>query len=143
MAHHSRIVVAFIAALGWGCPVAAQVPEPGLPRVIYGTADPQVIYGPASPAPQPAPERSPGPSPAPPAPDRTSLTYGWEPAGPPVWYRSPARPPPGWPGWGPRPEERGHAGFRLPAAPASPPRIALPPGTPTRFAPPDPGFGRR
>lgn len=105
---------------------AAQSPEPALPRVIYGETTPQVIYGPASPAPEPprrAEPANPPPIAAPQPPTGTSLTYGWVPAGPPVWHRPPLRD---------RPPPPNGIGFRPPPAVDNrverPPPFVRPPG---------------
>lgn len=105
MARRDRPAAALLALLTLGAPAAAQAPEPALPRVIYGEAEPRVIYGPASMPPERAvpPVVTPQAPPRPQPPPETSLTYGWVPVGPPVWYRpsGPHRPmPPGATAWG-------------------------------------------
>ncbi|WP_230165497.1 hypothetical protein [Roseomonas sp. CECT 9278] len=93
-------------------PAAAQAPEPGLPRVLYGTPAPQVLYGnPSVVEPLPEPRRA--PPPAAPAP-QSSLTFQSGPAYiPPQAYWGDQ---PGWdrPRRPPRP------------APANPPRYVSP-----------------
>jgi hypothetical protein len=85
-------------------PAAAQAPEPGLPRVFYGTPAPQVLYGNPS-QPEPAPEPRRAPAVTPPQPPQSSLSFESGPAYippqaywgvAPGWDRPPrpARPPP-------------------------------------------------
>lgn len=76
-----------------------------LPRVIYGTPEPSVVYGPGSRPPEPAPPRPTEPAPArPPAPPQGSLTYQSGPA---------YLPPPGY--WAVPPWDRPHRPMRPPA----------------------------
>lgn len=136
---------------GFAMPAAAQAPEPGLPRVIYGNPapGPQVLYGPASPAPR---QRPPEPAPAAPAPmpaPQGSLTYQSGPAylppaywlppgawGPPVrWPHRPVEPPPTpAPYVSPRggafepPLPQGRYVGRPPSAPMTQPHYGRPPG---------------
>jgi len=113
----------FVAMLaGLAAPAAAQAPEPGLPRVLYGTPAPQVLYGnPSAPEPPPAPRRAPPPAAAPPQAPQTSLTYQSGPAYvPPQAYWG--VPPGSWgrpPGWDGRPRP-----VRPP--PTNPPRYVSP-----------------
>lgn len=148
MAHRHRPAAALIALLALGSPVAAQSPEPALPRVIYGQTEPQVLYGPSSPAPAPPPPRLAIPqaatAPPPPQPSGTSLSYGWVPAGPPVWYGPPGwNQPPGWqgppqPGWGTRAPPPIDNRYERPLPPGR--YVGTPPGAP---ADPRRGFDRR
>ena len=99
MAHRHSPAAALFALLAFGSPASAQSPEPALPRVIYGQTEPQVLYGPSSPPPEAplprviAPQTAPA---SPPEPSGTSMSYGWVPAGPPVWYGPPVNHRPGW-----------------------------------------------
>ncbi|MEO3471710.1 hypothetical protein AAFN86_07580 [Roseomonas sp. CAU 1739] len=145
MAHGRSAPICFVL-LVLGCPVAAQSPDaPALPRVIYGQTDPRVIYGPASPAPEPEPPRlaMPQAATAPPEqpPPGNSLTYGWEPAGPPIWYRQPGwrQPPPR--DWGaPRPAPTFDNSFERPLPPGR--YVGTPPGAARTPAPvPAPRWG--
>ena len=104
-------------------PAAAQTPEPGLPRVLYGTPSPQVFYGTPS-APEPAPPPRAAPQPAPSPPPQSSLSFESGPA-----YLPPAAWWGGQPGWDrpPRP-------VRPP--PPNPPRYVSPQGG--MFEPPLP-----
>jgi hypothetical protein len=119
--------------VGLAAPVAAQAPEPGLPRVLYGTPPPQVLYGtPVTPDPAPEPRRAtPPPAPVPPQQPQSSLTFQSGPAYvPPYAYWG--RPPGYWgrpPGWEGRPRH-----VRPP--PPNPPRYISPEGG--RFEPPLP-----
>jgi hypothetical protein len=121
MSHRRRAcLTVLLAALA--LPSAAQAPEPGLPRVLYGTPQPQVFYGnPSAPAPAAEPRRAPLPAPAPPAAPQGSLTYQSGPAYiPPHAYWG--MPPRGYglqPGWDGRPR-----GWRPP--PENPPRYVSP-----------------
>jgi hypothetical protein len=105
-------LTALLAALA--VPAAAQAPEPGLPRVFYGTPSPQVLYGAPS-APEPAPRPAPPPmAAAPPQTPQSSLTYQSGPAylPPPAWWG-------GQPGW-----DRPPRWVR--PAPVNPPRYVSP-----------------
>ena len=127
--------------LGLAAPAVAQAPDPGLPRVLYGTPQPQVLYGnPSMPDPDSAPRRAP-PPPAPAAPQQpqSSLSFQSGPAylPPQAYWGSPpgywgAPPPPAWggqPGWDGRQRP-----VRPP--PPNPPRYVSPEGG--RFEPPLP-----
>jgi hypothetical protein len=133
-----------------GAPATAQTPDPGLPRVLYGTPTPDVIYGAPSLAPQ-QPRQAPPPQPAPrPAPaPQNSLSFEsgpayippgyWLPpphhwARPPHWDR-PVRPlPEPSPYVSPRggafepPLPQGRYVGRPPSAPPAQPRYGRPPG---------------
>lgn len=103
-------IVALIFAIA--APAAAQAPEPGLARVLYGTPAPQVLYGsPSQAEPAPGPRGAPPPAAPPP---QSSLTYQSGPA-----YIPPQAEWGGQPGWGrpPRP---------LRPAPTNPPRYVSP-----------------
>ena len=97
--------LSILAALA-AAPAAAQgTPgSPALPRVIYGTPEPSVVYGPGSRPPEPERPRPPEPAPArPPAPPQGSLTYESGPAYlPPLGY------------WAVPPWERPHRPIRPP-----------------------------
>lgn len=128
--------------VGLAAPVASQTPEPGLPRVLYGTPSPQVLYGnPATPAPAPAPEpRRAAPPAVPVAPQlpQSSLTFQSGPAyvppqaywgAPPGYWGGPPGYWGGQPGWDGRPRA-----VRPP--PPNPPRYVSPQGG--MFEPPLP-----
>jgi translation initiation factor IF-2 len=108
--------------VGLAAPAAAQAPDAGMPRVVYGTPSPQVLYGnPSTPAPMPEPRRT-APPPAPVAPQQpqSSLTFQSGPAYvPPQAYWGA---PPYWggqPGWDDRPRP-------VRPAPPNPPRYVSP-----------------
>ena len=129
-------------------PAAAQAPEAGLPRVLYGNQNPEVIYGAPSVAP---PQARPLPPPAPRAPPAPQGSLSFEsgpaylPPGywghqrpgwglPPHWER-PVRPPPApSPYVSPRggafepPLPQGRYVGRPPSAPPAPPHYGRPPG---------------
>jgi hypothetical protein len=114
----------FLAALA--LPAVAQAPEPGLPRVLYGTPQPQVFYGnPPATAPSAEPRRAPPPAPRAAAPPPTapqgSLTYQSGPAyiPPQAWWGVQQRGWGGQPGW-----ERPPRAWREP--PVNPPRYVSP-----------------
>jgi hypothetical protein len=100
--------VALLASLA--APAAAQAPEPGLPRVLYGTPAPQVLYGdPSAPDPAPTPQRAP-----PQQQPQSSLTFQSGPA-----YIPPQAPWGVAPGWDRPPR-------RVRPAPVNPPRYVSP-----------------
>jgi hypothetical protein len=88
---------------GLALPAGAQAPQPGLPRVFYGTPPPQVFYGtPSDPAPEPRPFAPPPLAALPPQRPDTSVTIQSGPAflptpsywnTPPAWAGPPPRPP--------------------------------------------------
>lgn len=93
--------VASAALASVGLPALAQPPEAALPRVIYGTDAPAILYGPPSAPPEaraPARPAAPPPQAAPePPPAQTTIIQGWIPIGPPAWDRPRhwrRRPPP-------------------------------------------------
>jgi hypothetical protein len=122
MSHLRRAcLTVLLAALA--LPAAAQ--DPGLPRVLYGTPQPQVFYGnpsavPAAPEPRRASPRPP-PAAPPPALPQGSLSYQSGPAFiPPQAYW-------GWPerGWGWQPGWDGRPRAHRPP-PENPPRYISP-----------------
>ena len=149
MAHRHSPAAALFALLAFGSPASAQSPEPALPRVIYGQTEPQVLYGPSSPPPEAplprivAPQTAPAP---PPEPSGTSMSYGWVPAGPPVWYGPPVNHRPGWnrppppPAWGVRPTPHIDNRFERPLPPGR--YLGTPPGASMPIEPRQ-GFERR